>query len=194
MDDARSDEDLIEQVIGGDESGLESLYDRYARPVYSLMLQMVSDQQVAEELTQEVFLRVWRADSYCADKGRPMSWILGIAHHLAVDELRRRSARPRLVHDDPQVGRSLLEVADASPDPHELTLQGIRRRQISEALAGLPASQREVLVLAYFGGLTQSEIAETYGLPLGTVKTRTRLALGKLRVYLEAGGADWEAL
>ncbi len=191
MDDARTDEDLIKQVAGGDESGLEILYDRYARAVYSLVLQMVYDKQVAEELIQEVFVRVWRgAGSYCASKGRPSCWVLGIAHNAGIDELSRRGSRPRLANDDPGIGRSLLEVADVSPSSHELTLQSIQRRQISEALAELRLNERQVLRLSYLSGLTQSEIAETCGVPLGTVKTRTRRALGNLRAYLEARGVE----
>ncbi len=195
MDDARTDEDLIKQVAGGDESGLEILYDHYAPAVYSLVLQMVYDQQVAEELTQEVFVRVWRgAGSYCASRGRPSCWVLGIAHNAGIDELRRRGSRPRLARDDPQVGRSLLEVADASASSHELTLQRIQRRQISEALGELPVSERQVLLLSYFSGLRKSEIAEACGMPLGTVKTTTKRALGKLRACLEAKGVKLDDL
>lgn len=186
MDGVRSaDEEILAQIGQGDEHGLGVLYDRYARAVYSLTLRLVQNQQVAEELTQEVFLRVWQqAGTFQREKGRFASWMFGIAHHLAIDELRRRKARPQQVHDNPELSRSLLEVTDGAPPPDELALGGIRREYITEALARLPASQREVLEMAYFGGLTQSQIADRKGEPVGTIKTRTRLGLQRLRSNL----------
>lgn len=190
-----TDEALLALVAGGDEAAFSALYDRYARPVYSLLLRVVADRQVAEELTQEVFWRVWRrAGGYDPARGRAASWILGVAHHAALDELRRRRARPTLVHDDPGAARSLLEVADASPDAHALALRGIGRGEIAEALARLPGSQRECVELAYFGGLTQLEIARVQGVALGTVKTRARLGLRKLRACLEERGIRADSL
>ena len=180
-----ADEAILAQIGQGDEHGLGVLYDRYARAVYSLMLRLVQNQQVAEELTQEVFLRVWQqAGTFQREKGRFSSWVFGIAHHLAIDELRRRKARPQQVYDNPELSRSLLEVTDGAPSPDELALGGIRREYIMEALAHLPASQREVLEMAYFGGLTQSQIADRKGEPVGTIKTRTRLGLQRLRLNL----------
>jgi RNA polymerase sigma-70 factor (ECF subfamily) len=189
------DEELLARVGRGDESGLSVLYDRYARVVYSLVLRMVRNQQVAEELTQEVFLRVWQqAGTFHRERGRFASWIFGIAHHLAIDELRRRKARPKQVYDDPAASRSLIEIADRAPDPEELALGGIRREYIVEALSQLPQNQREVLEMSYFGGLTQSQIAERQGEPLGTIKTRTRLGLQRLRANLLAQGIQSDTL
>ncbi|MDP9378738.1 MAG: sigma-70 family RNA polymerase sigma factor [Chloroflexota bacterium] len=189
------DEELLAQVGRGDENGLSVLYDRYARVVYSLILRVVQNRQVSEELTQEVFLRVWQqASTFHRDKGRFASWLFGIAHHIAIDELRRRKARPQQVYDDPSISRSMLDVTDGEPEPEEIALGGIRREYIIEALSQLPENQREVLELSYFGGLTQSQIAERRGEPLGTIKTRTRLGLQRLRSNLLALGLQADTL
>ncbi len=189
------DEDIVVRISRGDESALSVLYDRYARVVYSLILKIVHNQQVAEELTQEVFLRVWQqSSSYSRERGRFASWMLGIAHNLAIDEIRRGKARPQQVYDNPEESRSLLEVADRSPEPDEMALGGIRRDFIVEALDRLPGNQREVIEMSYFGGLTQSQIAERKGEPLGTIKTRTRLALQRLRSNLLAQGIQSDTI
>lgn len=189
------DEDIVVRISRGDESALSVLYDRYARVVYSLILKIVHNQQVAEELTQEVFLRVWQqSSSYSRERGRFASWMLGIAHNLAIDEIRRGKARPQQVYDNPEESRSLLEVADRSPEPDEMALGGIRRDFIVEALERLPGNQREVIEMSYFGGLTQSQIAERKGEPLGTIKTRTRLALQRLRSNLLAQGIQSDTI
>jgi RNA polymerase sigma-70 factor (ECF subfamily) len=189
-----ADEQVAARVSGGDEGALGVLYDRYSRAVYSLILRMVRDQQAAEDLTQDVFLRVWQqAGTYSREKGRFVSWILGIAHNAAVDELRRRKARPQQVYEDPAATRSFLDMADGSPGLDELALNGVRREAIVEALALLPRDQREVIELAYFGGHTQSQIAVLTGQPLGTIKTRTRLALHRLREALLARGIEADA-
>ncbi len=189
------DEDIVVRISRGDESALSVLYDRYARIVYSLILKMVHNQQVAEELTQEVFLRVWQqSSSYSRERGRFASWMLGIAHNLAIDEIRRGKARPQQVYDNPEESRSLLEVADRAPEPDEMALGGIRRDFIVEALERLPGNQREVIEMSYFGGLTQSQIAERKGEPLGTIKTRTRLALQRLRSNLLAQGIQSDTI
>ncbi len=193
--DSVQDEELAARVGRGDEAGLGLLYDRYARVVYSLALKMVRNQQIAEELTQEVFVRVWQqASTYSREKGRFSNWLFGIAHHLAIDELRRRKARPQQVYDNPDAPSSLLDVTDNAPGPDEQAFGGIRREYIIEALAQLPVPQREVLEMSYFGGLTQSEIADQQGEPLGTIKTRTRLGLQRLRTNLSAQGVQSDTL
>ncbi|MDQ3856270.1 MAG: sigma-70 family RNA polymerase sigma factor [Chloroflexota bacterium] len=190
-----ADEDLIILAGKGDDSALELLYDRYSGPVFSLALRIVQNQQVAEELTQEVFLRIWRqAATYRRERGRFASWVFGITHHLAVDEIRRAQSRPQQVHDDPASSWSLLEVADSQPNPDQAVLSGLRRDQIVSALESLPGNQREVIELSYFRGLTQSEIAERTGEPLGTIKTRTRLALLRLRSTLLEQGLSPDAV
>ena len=196
MDGAQpADEDILARVGDGDAASLETLYDRYSRVVFSLILKMVRNRQVAEELTQEVYLRVWQqAATYRRDKGRFAGWILGIAHNVAIDELRRRKVRPQQVYDDPDLSRSFLDLPDRSPHLDEIAMNGIRRRSVVEALASLPKEQREVIEMSYFSGLTQSEIAERKGEPLGTIKTRSRLALQRLRAALAAQGIEADTL
>lgn len=189
------DDEILARVGRGDEDGLSLLYDRYARVVYSLVLRIVQNRQVAEELTQEVFVRVWQqAGAFQKERGRFTSWMFGIAHHLAIDELRRRKARPQQVYDDPGAARSMLDVRDATSAPEDQALNGIRREYVIEALSQLPENQREVLELSYFEGMTQSQIAERQGEPLGTIKTRTRLGLQRLRNNLLARGIQADTL
>ena len=195
MDGAQSDDDLVACVAQGEHRGLEILYDRYSRLVFSLVLRILGDRQGAEDLTQEVFFRVWQqAGTYHKERGRFRPWLMGITHHMTIDEIRRRKSRPQQVHSAPESSLDPLEVADRSPEPEELTLEGIRRQQIREALIQLPEVQREVIELSYFGGLTQTQIAQQTGEPLGTIKTRARLALQRLRANLQSRGVSPDML
>ena len=179
----------MSQVALGDSGALSLIYDRYSASVYSLALRMLSDRQLAEELVQETFLRVWRqAATYRTMRGALASWILGIARNLAIDELRRRGVRPQALDGDSSERLALLESAD--DDPIDQVFARIRHDVVTDALNRLPREQREVVELAYFGGLSQSEIATRLGDPLGTVKTRMRLGLQKLRGLLEPGQAQ----
>lgn len=182
-DEAVRDEQLIGAVAQGDRRAFETLYDRYAPVVFGLALKMLGDRQVAEEAVQEIFWRIWqRAKSF--DRSRPFApWLFGIAHNYCIDELRRRRARPQPVYedDDHPVLSSIADDADVS----EAALQSEQRRVVVNALRELPAEQRQALELAYFGGLTQQEIATRLGNPLGTIKTRMRLGLQKLRTILQ---------
>lgn len=182
-----SDEQLIEAVAAGDEAALGVLYDRYAKAVFSLAARITRDQSTAEEITQEVFLRLWRnAATYSTARGRFGSWLLSVAHHLAVDQVRRRQARPQAVaRIDELVVQGL---PDTRADVEEETWLSERREIIQRALAQLPPAQRQVIELAYFGGLTHVEIAARLGDPLGTVKTRMRLGVQKLRELLQRPG------
>jgi RNA polymerase sigma-70 factor (ECF subfamily) len=189
------DKSLVAVVGTGCVSAFELLYNRHSPMVFALILRIVENQQVAEELTQEVFLRVWqRSSTYHADRGSVRNWILSIAHNLAIDDIRRQQARCRQVYYDPAGDRLAPEVVDNSPEPSEIVLNRIRREQISRMLADLPVSQREVIEMAYFGGMTQAEIADYQGEPLSTVKTRTRLGLQRLRSGLLARGMQPGAL
>ena len=179
------DEALVGLVVAREEAALEALYDRYGRRVYSLALTMLHDPGAAEEVTQEVFLSVWRrAASFSKERGRLVTWILSIAHHRAVDALRSR--RRRTQQDGPldeRVERSFADTLGESPD-NAAVLQE-EGHYVRQALRELPAEQQRVLVLAYYHGLTQGEIAQKLGHPLGTVKTRMRLGIHKLRQSLE---------
>lgn len=179
------DTDLVAWLAAGEQWPMEVLYDRYARLVFSMVLKILHDRERAEDLVQEVFLRVWRsADSFRASRGDFVNWLLGIAHHRAIDELRRQGSQRRqaiFVDED-----ALRLVPQSEEGPAEMAWITQKRLAVRQAMQQLPAEQRQAIELAYFGGLTQREIAEHTGTPLGTVKTRMRLGLEKLRSFLEA--------
>jgi RNA polymerase sigma-70 factor, ECF subfamily len=183
-DEAVSDERLIEAVAGGDRAAFETLYDRYSPAVFGLALRTLRDREVAEEAVQEIFWRVWqRAKSF--DRSRSFApWLFGIAHNYCIDELRRRRARPQSVYEDDE--HPILSAIPDDADVSEAALQTEQRRIVGDALQQLPDEQRQALELAYFGGLTQQEIASRLGNPLGTIKTRMRLGLQKLRSILQS--------
>ena len=177
------DERLIARVVEGDRGAFEMLYDRYASTVFGLALRMLGDREVAEDAVQEIFWRVWRRlGSF--DRSRAFApWLFGIAHNYCIDELRRRKVRPQSVYEDDE-NPILSEIADEA-DVGESALLAEQGRLVRSALEQLPEEQRQTLLLAYFGGLTQQEIAAKLGNPLGTVKTRMRLGLQKLRAVLQ---------
>lgn len=177
------DERLISLIAQLQTEALDQLYDRYNRPIFSLALMIVGDRATAEEITLDVFMRVWqKAGSYRTDQARVSTWLTHIARHHAIDVLRRRAVRPD------QYALSLDEIAPGVPlpaqDPGELAEQSLRRERIRAAIARLPADQKQALTLAFFGGYTQTQIAETLKQPLGTIKTRIKLAMQKLRNFL----------
>lgn len=187
-------EEAIARLCSGDNSALETLFDCYASVVFALLLRMMRDPTVAEDLVQETFLRVWQqASTYSREKGRVSSWVLGIAHHLAVDEL-RRIARSNEVCDGPEDLGTLFSIPDGKAQTQEAATEDFRREAIAAELAKLPSSQRMVIELAYFDGLTQIEIAKLTGMPLGTIKTRARLGLLRLRSNLRAQGLGIDSL
>jgi RNA polymerase sigma-70 factor (ECF subfamily) len=179
-----TDTDLIGRVSEGDAKALEVLYDRYSRVVYSFALRIVSDPQLAEELLQEVFFRAWQQGSaFKAARGSFITWLLSITHNMAIDEVRKRRRRPqRADNEEPEA--VLAAVADEGQDVEEEVWLLSLRTTIADALRDLPRAQREAIELAYFQGLTQREIAERLGEPLGTIKTRMRLGIQKLREQL----------
>jgi len=185
------DERLIGLIAQLQAEALSQLYDRYNRLVFSLALAILNDRATAEEVTLDVFMRVWqKAGSYRADQARVSTWLTHIARHHAIDVLRRRSARldQYAVHWDDASAHAEF----SAQDPQEVAEISLRRERIHAALAQLPPDQKQALMLAYFGGYTQNEIAETLKQPLGTIKTRIRLALQKLRDFLhdEREGED----
>ncbi|HMQ31144.1 MAG TPA: sigma-70 family RNA polymerase sigma factor [Chloroflexaceae bacterium] len=185
-----SDEVLIVHVASGDSRALEQLYSRYGRVVYGLALRMLSSAEQAEDVVQETFWRVWRrAATFQSASGLFAPWLFGIARNLCIDELRRRQARPAVSPVEDQV---LTAIPDPQPAVDELTWEAERRRLITSALGELPPDQRQVIELAYFAGLSQREIAEQLANPLGTVKTRVRLALQKLKGLLQHQGVGLE--
>ena len=183
---ALDDQALLAQVVNGDSRALDTLYDRYARVVYGMALRILGESELAEEVVQETFWRVWRrARTFQSNRGKVAAWIFGIAHNLSVDELRRQRSRPRSVYDT-DATPVLRDREDSRMDVVADALENERGRLINAALQHISADQREVIELAYFGGLSQSEIAERLHSPIGTIKTRIRLGLRKLRDLLLA--------
>jgi RNA polymerase sigma-70 factor (ECF subfamily) len=180
-----TDEQLMAQVMTGEAAALETLYDRYSPAVMGLALRITGDQALAEEAVQETFWRIWRrATTYQAERGAFSSWLFGIARNLCLDLLRRRRARPQpLLTDDDE--RRVEQAPDQQVDVAEAAWTSLQYQQVRVALEGLPAPQRQVIELAYFRGLTRQEIARATGEPLGTIHTRARLGLQKLRELLQ---------
>lgn len=178
----RDDKELLELIAQQHRGALGVLYDRYAGALYSLAMHMLRDSGAAEEVTQDVFFNVWRrASSYNAKRGSLTAWLFSIAHHRTIDELRRRRREQTKVQSGVDLSN---KPSDGSDDPLNHATSQYERGRLKDALHTLRPEQREVVVLAYFGGLTHSEIAKHLGQPLGTVKTRMRLALRKLREVL----------
>lgn len=183
---------LVRGVASGDEDALGRLYDRFGQAVYSLCLRIVHDGPTAEDLTQEVFVRLWRsAASFDAARGRVSTWLLRIAHNLALNEVRRRQSRPVVAPDvEWEVESATLADTSAEGDPATSAWMRERADAVKQALAQLPAPQRQAIELAFFGGLSQAEVAAALGDPLGTVKSRIRVGMQRLRELLVAAGVD----
>jgi RNA polymerase sigma-70 factor (ECF subfamily) len=181
-----SDEVLAARVAQGNTDALEDLYDRHSSTVLGLIIRIVGDRAAAEDVLQETFWRVWKsADTYQPARGSFTGWLFRIARNLAIDLYRRRSTRPQVTPDG-EVGDSVL---DQTPDPAmdvvEQAQSVLESKQVRNAMGSLSGVQRQVIELAYFYGMTRQEIAEATGEALGTIHTRARLALQKLREELE---------
>lgn len=177
------DSTLMRLMVGRREEALGELYDRYGRLVYSLCWNILGDQALAEEVTQDVFLRVWeRANTYEASLGKVSTWLTSVARHRAIDVLRSRRKRP----EGNLAGFTIEEALDLpASDDVEAEAEGSRQRErVRQALAQLPEAQRQALTYAYLWGYSHSQIAQALDEPLGTVKTRIRLAMQALRKLL----------
>ncbi len=169
---------LIRRMCDADETALGALYDRWARSLYSLVFHLLKDPDEAEDIVEETFWQAWRkASSYEPSRGAVSTWLLTIGRRRALDRLR---AKARRKEETTHTG-VLADIASPASDPLQMVESSERRSNVLSALRELPDEQREVLELGYFHGLSQSEIADTTGQPLGTVKTRMRLAMQKLR-------------
>lgn len=179
--DETPDADIMAAMAAGDPAAMETLYDRYSRPVYSFAYRMLGDRDHAEDLMQEVFLRAWRRSSRFSDsRGTLISWLLSITHNMAIDELRKKQRRPQKADsNEPDVLMGSLR--DTTEPVEEIAVRSDTGRAVREALDEIPENQRVVLELGYFRGMTQREISEKLDVPLGTIKTRMRLALRKLQ-------------
>jgi RNA polymerase sigma-70 factor (ECF subfamily) len=171
-----SDGNLIRRVARHDANAFEALYRRYARPVFGLALRRLGDRMRAEDAVQETFAAVWRsAKTYKPERGAGAPWLYAVARNAIVDRARNRSEPPGEAPDAPSVEAGPDERAEAS----------YVSWRVHRALEELPPSERDVIELAYYGGLSQSEVADFLNIPLGTVKTRTRSGLGRLADLLE---------
>lgn len=187
-----SDTELIGRAAQGDARALEVLYDRYSGVVFSFSLRIVGDRQLAEEILQEAFFRAWQQGSnFSAGKGSFITWMLSITHNLSIDEIRKRNRRPQKADsEEPELVLAAVPDTGAGSNIEEEVWLGTLRDTIGGALAQLPAAQREAIEMAYFRGMTQREIAEALGEPLGTIKTRMRLGMQKLKDALGSDGAQ----
>lgn len=178
-----SDAELFQAVVAKDTSALTTLYDRYASLVYSLALKILKDTSAAEDLTQEVFLRIWHNPNYDPARGSFSSFLVTFTRSRAIDKLRSRNANLKFLD------RWWQHVSNQSSaqNPFEKASIEERSQKVRQALAQLPQEQRQVLTMAYYEGLSQTEIAERLQTPLGTVKTRARQGLIKLKKILQ----DW---
>jgi len=177
---ASDDAAVLARIASGDEAALAAFYDRWVQPVYSVVVQLLRDADDAEDVLEETFWQVWgRASTFDPARGTARTWVLTIARNRALDRIRARARGPESV--------PLPELlASDQPDASESAEAQERREQVAHALAAIPADQRRALELAYFGGYTQTEIAERLQQPVGTVKTRMRLGMQKLRALLLA--------
>lgn len=174
-----ADVELLRRMQTGEESGLELLYARYGGLIFTLALRIVGDRELAREVLQDTFLRCWDgSESFDAGRGRVAWWLIGIARNRAIDLLRSRPHQARL-----REGEQLAVIAHQSVPPDAMDSFEVRRA-VTSALQGLSAVQRQAIELAYYGGLTHAEIAHALDTPLGTIKSRTREALDRLRAVL----------
>jgi RNA polymerase sigma-70 factor, ECF subfamily len=179
----RDDLELHRRISARDRLAFDELYGRYARQAYGVALRVTAQDLIAQEVVQDAFLALWRApEAFDPARGAFRSFFLSLVHHRAVDAVRReerlRRRTERATNLEPATGE------DPAEDVVEDAYLRVRRKEVRDALETLPAEQRQVLEMAYFGGLTQARIAEELGIPIGTVKTRTLAAMRKLRAAL----------
>ena len=182
-----SDEAIVALIARGEQSALAELYDRFGRPAYGLALRIVRDRALAEDVVQEAFLGIWRSSRrFVPEKARASTWILTLVHRRAVDLVRREDRRRADTLD-----AAVETGGDATDEEAWLKLE---RERVQAALRALPDQQREAIELAYYGGFTQTELAERLGQPLGTIKSRMFAGLARLRELLgepELEGERW---
>jgi RNA polymerase sigma factor (sigma-70 family) len=181
------DGELVELVAQKDAGALEALYERYGRAAYSLARRILTEETLAQDVVQEVFLSLWRdARRFDAGRGTVATYLLSMTHHRAVDVVRREENLRRWRTSD----EGLELEADPKVRVEDEVLTSERRAEVRAALGELPAAQREALLLAYFGGYTQREVAALVGVPLGTVKTRMAAGMRKMKTALEDAGRE----
>lgn len=189
-----SDQELIERIRQDrDQSAMAELYDRYARPVYSLAFHVLREQRAAEDVVQDVFLSFWnRPFTYVDARGTFGPWILRVTRNRSIDVLRKRS-RERSPGDDEYASLFEERIIDPEPEPGDQVWTQAVAQQVRTAMLELNEAQRQVIELAYFYGMTQSEMADHLGIPLGTIKTRVRTALRRLSEIMVGANAWTDA-
>ncbi len=182
-----TDLSLLQRIAARDTAALAELYDRHSRLLFGLILRIVRDRGEAEEILQEAFVRVWtRAAIYDARVGGPLPWIVRVGRNCAIDRLRARRVRAAVhAHAIDFAAVEAAAPATGIQTPEAAVLDAERRRTLNDALAGLPTEQRKLIEAAFFEGYTHSELAQRFGLPLGTVKTRIRAGMVAMRQRLE---------
>jgi RNA polymerase sigma-70 factor (ECF subfamily) len=177
---------LLSAIGARDEVALAQLYDRYRAILFGLVMRILNNREEAEDVLQEVFLQVWRkAEDFDENRGRPFTWLVTLARSRGIDRLRTLAARERVAEAGAREPSE--EISDAATDAFKSEQRGL----VSDALAKLPDEQKRPIMLAYFEGLTQSEIATNLGAPLGTVKTRMRTGMIRLRELLAGQGESF---
>ncbi len=177
---------LLTAIAARDEAALAQLYDRYRAILFGLLMRILNNREEAEDVLQEVFLQVWRkAEDFDENRGRPFTWLVTLARSRGIDRLRTLAARERVAEAGAREASE--EISDAATDAFKSEQRGL----VSDALAKLPDEQKRPIMLAYFEGLTQSEIATNLGAPLGTVKTRMRTGMIRLRELLAGQGESF---
>ena len=180
------DVDLLKAIVARDEAALAQLYDRYRVILFGLLMRILNNREEAEDVLQEVFLQVWRkAQDFDENRGRPFTWLVTLARSRGIDRLRTLAARERVAEAGAR--EAVEEFSDAATDAFKSEQRGL----VNKALDQLPDEQKRPLMLAYFDGLTQSEIATRLGAPLGTVQTRMRTGLMSLREQLAGKGESF---
>jgi RNA polymerase sigma-70 factor, ECF subfamily len=178
-----ADEELMDRIAHGDADSVRLLYARYGRLVFGLAMHILGDSATAEEVCQDGFMRVWeKSGSYRTERGKVVTWLARITRNRAIDML--RSSRSRRLGPPQAPGEEAAAPEEQAVDPGERLLQSFREQEVRAAVASLPPDQRDALSLAFFKGMTHREIAQALGEPLGTVKTRIRDAMVKLRTSL----------
>ncbi len=182
MNEQAEDLQLIQRIADGDAGALEHLYDTYERPVYAFAYRLLNDSMAAEEAVQELFMRIWNnAERYNSSHGKLSTWMFALTRNISIDMLRRRSARAATIPVEDEHLNAVLDETSDTELTVERTLEGER---VLAALQELGDEQQQVINLIYYKGLTQQEVSDRYEIPLGTVKSRVRLALKQLQKRL----------
>lgn len=188
MNGTRTDQELMMQIVDKDADALKFLYEKYEKPIYAFAYRIVHDAMMAEEVVQELFLRIWHAaERYDSGHGKLTSWMFTLTRNIAIDLLRKKQNR---TSGQTAETEQLNRIPDTGKSTEEVALDGWRGQEIRDALHGLNPDQKQVLELIYYQGYTQQEVSNYHAIPLGTVKSRARLALKQLKGRLAGVGKE----